>query len=178
MSETGHQPSTVRHPDRRVARTRTAIVDAFTDLARSSPVRDITVSELSDRAQIGRSTFYDHFDGIEDLLCWLVDELVTEMSADDGHLQLDELLAFVGGMPEVSRAFLEIESCAERCRTALAEAFPCSNPSARYFAAAGTMGLLTQWLHSEQPVPLNELIGDIHALVEAVIASPAGPQAT
>ena len=164
MSETGHNPLVVRHPDRRIARTQSALVNALTDLARTRPVREISVRQLVDHAQIGRSTFYEHFESIEDLLCWLVDGLVVEVVDDAGAFRLDTMLAFVTGMPEVTRAFLQIQSCAERCETALAEALPGSDPSTRRFAAAGTMALLTQWLDGTDPRPVDELIASAVAL--------------
>lgn len=178
MSGTGHELQSVRHPDRRVARTRTALVEALTELAQDRPVREITVKELADKARIGRSTFYEHFDHIEDLLRWLVDELIEEVRDAEGRLRLDALLAFVGGMPEVSRAFLEIDSCAERCETALAAALPHPDPSVRRFAAAGTMGLLGHWLHHPDGLSLEALTERACELVDGVVGGEVGGSGT
>lgn len=169
MSGTRHEPMIVAHRDRRVVRTRAAVVDALTELARDREVREISVKELAHHAQVGRSTFYEHFESMEDLLCWLVDELVEEVRDADGVFQLDVLLAFVGGMPEVSRAFLQIESCATRCQTALTECLWGHDRSARRFAAAGIMALLADWLHDDDRQPLAHLIEDTCALVETLL---------
>lgn len=178
MSDTGHTTLTVRdRGDRRVARTRSAIVNALTEVAREKPLSEVTITELADRAAVGRSTFYDHFESIESLLCWLVDELIDEMRADEGRLQVGDLLLFVGSLPEVSRAFLEIEVCAERCRAALADALPHPDARTRRFAAAGTMDLLHQWLLAGHPEPLDDLSRTATALIDAALGSPpsSGP---
>ena len=170
MSEIGQKHLTVRdRGDRRVARTRSAIVNALTEVARERPLREVTITELAELADVGRSTFYDHFESIDSLLCWLVDELIDEMRITHGHFRVDDLLLFVGSLPDVSRAFLEIETCAERCRSALADALPHPDPQVRRFAAAGTMDLLRQWLHSNEREPLDQLVQAATRLVDAII---------
>ena len=56
--------------DRRVARTREALRTAFRELFFSRGYDDFGVAEIAERANIGRSTFYKHFDGKDDLLAW------------------------------------------------------------------------------------------------------------
>lgn len=53
--------------DRRTQRTRRNLNDAMVDLVTEKRFDDITVQELIDRADIGRSTFYLHFRDKEDL---------------------------------------------------------------------------------------------------------------
>jgi AcrR family transcriptional regulator len=54
--------------DRRSARTRQACLDAFLELLLSEGYEAISVSDVIARADVGRSTFYDHYTGKEDLL--------------------------------------------------------------------------------------------------------------
>ena len=56
--------------DRRVVRTREALRTAFRELFFSRGYDDFGVAEIAERANIGRSTFYKHFDGKDDLLAW------------------------------------------------------------------------------------------------------------
>jgi AcrR family transcriptional regulator len=56
-----------RKTDRRVLRTRDALGDALISLIREKPFDEITVQHVLDRAKVGRSTFYTHFVGKEDL---------------------------------------------------------------------------------------------------------------
>jgi len=54
--------------DRRVARTRDALKKAFVDLLLSKGYAAISVHDIAERANVGRSTFYMHFKSREDLL--------------------------------------------------------------------------------------------------------------
>jgi AcrR family transcriptional regulator len=54
--------------DRRVERTRKAVLDAFFDLVQELRYDDITVADIVARAGIGRSAFYAHFAGKDALL--------------------------------------------------------------------------------------------------------------
>lgn len=61
--------------DRRQRKTREAIFAAFTRLLEKSPYHRITVQEIIDEADIGRATFYAHFETKEYLLKDLCEEL-------------------------------------------------------------------------------------------------------
>ncbi|MBQ9041730.1 MAG: TetR/AcrR family transcriptional regulator C-terminal domain-containing protein [Eggerthellaceae bacterium] len=54
--------------DRRVVRTRKAIMDAFDHLVMSEDVDKITVSAIAREADIDRKTFYLHYNSIDDLV--------------------------------------------------------------------------------------------------------------
>jgi AcrR family transcriptional regulator len=53
--------------DRRILRTRNVLGDALIALMQKKPFEDITVQQVLDRAGVGRSTFYAHYRGTEDL---------------------------------------------------------------------------------------------------------------
>jgi AcrR family transcriptional regulator len=54
--------------DRRVKRTRAALLKAFTELLLDQGYESMTVAEVAERADVGRSTLYEHFRTKEDLL--------------------------------------------------------------------------------------------------------------
>jgi len=56
-----------KKPDRRTQRTQHSLTDAMVDLVTEKRFDEITVQNLIDRADIGRSTFYTHFRDKEDL---------------------------------------------------------------------------------------------------------------
>lgn len=81
-----HEPDRRRHSDRRVNRTRKALRKALIDLIREKSYDQITVEEITERANLGRTTFYLHYKDKEDLLLEdfidLIDEMVSKAVAD------------------------------------------------------------------------------------------------
>jgi len=55
-------------PDRRTERTRMALMTAFVDLVLTEGYDAVTVERIAKRANVGRSTFYMHYTGKEEIL--------------------------------------------------------------------------------------------------------------
>lgn len=76
--------------DRRTQKTNKAIVDAFTSLLEQKRYSKITIQEIIDQADIGRSTFYSHFETKDELLktmCTDIFDHIFELSlpSEDSH---------------------------------------------------------------------------------------------
>jgi AcrR family transcriptional regulator len=54
--------------DRRVQRTRDGLLDALRALLMESGYERLTIQQILDRADVGRATFYSHFESKDDLL--------------------------------------------------------------------------------------------------------------
>jgi AcrR family transcriptional regulator len=67
--------------DRRVERTRRLLREALLSLIREKGFAALSVQEILDRADIGRATFYAHFDNKEDLLLSGLDGLRASLKA-------------------------------------------------------------------------------------------------
>lgn len=69
MSEKTSQKNTQdKKPDRRVKRTRSALREAIVELIIEKGYDSITVADLMERADVARSTFYQHYSGKESVL--------------------------------------------------------------------------------------------------------------
>lgn len=79
----GHDlPSNAMSTDRRVRRTQLALTTALVELMLEKGFESVTVAEIADRADVGRSTFYAHYADKEDLLQGSLDGLSTALDAD------------------------------------------------------------------------------------------------
>lgn len=67
--------------DRRTMRTRQQLTEALADLMRAKRYSSISVQEITDRANVGRSTFYAHFTDKDDLLVQALRRMVGGLDA-------------------------------------------------------------------------------------------------
>jgi AcrR family transcriptional regulator len=65
--------------DRRVERTRRALTAALAELLRTREYDELTINDILAEADVGRSTFYAHFNSKDDLLRFGLERLATEL---------------------------------------------------------------------------------------------------
>jgi len=81
--------TTERPPDRRVRRTKQRLHDALESLIIEKGYDKITVQDLIDRADVGRSTFYAHYETKDDLVVGWIDQRAAEMDLHMAQEQTD-----------------------------------------------------------------------------------------
>jgi AcrR family transcriptional regulator len=91
--------ATPKREDRRIQRTRRLLLDALLALVQQRGFDDVTVQDVIDRANVGRATFYAHFDDKEDLL-------VQAMDPFSAHLRERQRLALRDGVGSDRNAFV------------------------------------------------------------------------
>ena len=177
------------HVDRRVRRSRRAIVAAFDRLITEVPLEQVTVSAIAREADVDRKTFYQHFGSVDGLLDEV--ELATrervEASADATplraffaalaeHLSQNETLGrgYCEHVPSellfehisrplvrqcVERGFVRGDVPDEELEMLLA------------FGLGGLFSLYRWWLLSDRSVPLAEVTRYACQLLEGGTAS-------
>jgi len=110
-------------PDRRRQRTRQAVSQALIALIQEKRYAAITVQDICDRANVGRSTFYAHYQDKDDLLTSNFQQVIESLGQPlayregqlvfpiaplfehvQGHQHLYKALLWGGGMDVVMRA--------------------------------------------------------------------------
>lgn len=186
---------TVRHEapspalDRWVRRTRAALTQALIELVLEKRYRSITVQDLLDRADVGRSTFYSHYRGKDDLLLRsfeaMLEMLDGRVDADSDRQRLapvEELFrhvgdfrAFHGALARARKIHLLFHAGAITTSRSIARRIAALSPppaaagselDATAHAYAGALfALLRWWLGQERPPSPRQMDELFHRLV-------------
>ena len=156
--------------DRRVSRTKTAIRRAFERLIVEKPLHKITVSEITEMADVGRSTFYSHFDDVYDLheqtyAKWFRD-LDKELGTPDTtklHKFTDYQLQYIVDNEKylyVLKHYYNQRIYADE-HAKQGDLFTIVKAA---FWVSGILGIMEAWLGGEMDVSKEELFALIHRL--------------
>lgn len=170
----GHGTGRTRTADRRIERTRRLLGEALISLILEKGFDEITVQDLIDRADVGRSTFYSHFADKEDLLASGLANLsrgLRESRTRDSSQPLAFLLGLITHAYEHRRLFRAVVS--DRSSLAVQREFrqllidlisedlasrggSHAGPTVHYLAGA-LLELLGWWLAAEEPLPAADI---------------------
>lgn len=78
---TSDTPNPGSNPDPRVVRTRERIIGSFNSLVFTRPYEDVSTGDIIDEAGVGKSTFYEHFRGKDELLCEAASGMLATLAA-------------------------------------------------------------------------------------------------
>ena len=163
--------------DRRVQRTQKNIRNALISLLSEKELSQITVKELSDKADINRKTFYSYYSGIDDILD-IVEKLLAIIrdydfrSSDfDAYALFCSLNQIINDDFELYRSlifsnnydFLLIKVKNTIKKTLLERYAPKINAQNNLlglyaeYVASGIVSMYIEWFHSDNSVSLEEL---------------------
>lgn len=83
----------MKKPDRRIQRTRQLLRDALISLILEKGYDAVTVQEITERANLGRATFYIHYNNKEELLLSNLHEVFNDLKARFGKPTREQFLA-------------------------------------------------------------------------------------
>jgi AcrR family transcriptional regulator len=172
--------------NRRVARTRKALVGAFTDLLMEPRRYDrITVADIVTRANVGRSTFYDHYTSKDEVLAESIQRPFRALakSVDAGgnreplrrvleHCWLNRSQAreILGGAARRPVARVLTSMLQKRLSARTGPQSPARAPRSRLIATAlaeAQLGTITAWLGGEVVCDASAVADALYSLAEA-----------
>ena len=164
--------------DRRIQRTRAALIDAFRDLVLEHGYDAITPTRLAAAANVGRSTFYEHFASVDEVLGVSMGGLFGPMVGWTLSPRMDprmvEIVQHFWDNRKIGKAMLAGGSrpvvlgiLTERFEAGLADlqaASPDASPKlAAAYLAAGTLAVLETWLAGRAPGSAAQVATALHA---------------
>jgi len=164
-------------PDRRVERTMSAIMRAFIGMVIEGNYRTITIAQIVARADIGKSTFYEHFRTKDEVLLasmgWIFAILAETVDSAAPQAELDDLLRHFWANRRLANVVLA-PPLEGKLRRALSNRIderltridrwrrdPTERRIAAVRIAGGQLALLAAWTK-------GEISGDVEAISEAV----------
>ena len=183
--------------DRRVQKTKKLLSDALVSLIVEKGYEDVSIQDILDRANVGRSTFYVHYENKEQLLLFgheHLRNLALKEGADridflsfyrhlaDKHVLAAKLLS--GGKSEevVTRSLYDIPHYGI---SRLGESLVAKAAEQRAMlalrtdaAAAALVQLMTSWIRSGMPYPPEKMADESTALTQRILCIDAALEMT
>jgi len=181
--------------DRRIRKTKKALRNELIELLNEKNIQNITVKELTDKADIHRSTFYANFKDVYDLYSHMEDTVIQEIK---DLVSIDytfkptaffhSLLSYVNENRQISRLFLSgnigtafFEQLTEMFKDACIECWckehnvtNISDEMSHYvqFCFSGGLGVIGMWVAEGFQYPIEALakiLSDIDSNVGKII---------
>lgn len=181
-----------KKPYRNAVRSKTMIRQAFLELLQEKPYEKITVTDITNRADLNRSTFYAHYPDVQGLIEEIEDEIImgsmellSELTwqkiLQDPKLLLQVLVQPVEENKQLYALLVQSEY-ASRQLNKISESFvesvlnapeiPESLRSSKYFAVrisffiGGIINTYRQWLTGRLDCSLDDIAEDIARTIQ------------
>jgi AcrR family transcriptional regulator len=171
----------MRKPDRRIERTRTALLRAFVALFFERSYAQIRIADIVERANVGRSTFYQHYRNKDEILADSIRVPFTQLSkAVDGPARDPALVSILDHFwqnrsqarsmqsPAARRVMVRIlaqllrERLHARCREAGVPIDPAHMSVVAHTLAEALFGTMAAWILGEIACGSAELADILH----------------
>jgi len=180
--------------DRRAVRSKRLIIDALRELVLEKDYKDISISDIVERADIGRATFYAHFEDKDHLGRFMFGMLMTQVEQeiqeilDNGKNEVNTYQSLVPSMalfriakekhrwfkmnatnPEIGLGML-VDPLVNRLEAQLSpsnEDIP-THLAAMYLISA-LVALLTNWVIEDMPLPPKSMDSIYQTLAEPTL---------
>jgi len=176
--------------DRRIPKTKEAILKAFVELLKEKKIEQITINEIADRANVNRGTIYLHYTDKYDLLDQCVDTYLkqlyescmpkkdTSLLASEGPLlqtfeYLEQnahiyvtLLTRKGTHAFRSQMMAYVMKGAEEQINFYGLPAGMSREIAVQFLASAITGLVEWWIVNSMPYPAEEMVNQLMMLLK------------
>lgn len=170
-----------RNEDRRVKRTKRVLRECLFELLENATIDEITVKQLTERADVNRSTFYFYYKDIEDMMMQIQNEIFdvfyeTVITPQASFVTVEDfteyILRFFCFCKEYENICKFVVSndpnnfLSKKIRDALTEHIPDSHKvftaeePRRYltcFAVAAIWETVLQWMYDGMTVPADEM---------------------
>jgi len=173
--------------DRRIQKTRQAIMNTFVDLLTEKGFDKITINDIADRANINRGTFYLHYVDKFDLLDKCIETYIepllqqcantTDTSTD--AIALQSIFEYLEKNFTIYKLLLSNEGAGffrNRLYAIIAQALEViaikpennafSNGVTIHFLTSGFIGVLEWWLNNSMPCNVQEITDQLMFLIE------------
>ena len=173
----------VKKEDRRVRRTKKLLTQALTELMQQKQVKEITVTELTDLADMNRGTFYLYYKDIFDMLEHIEDSMfqalneILERHKKENVVQktepiLRDILGFIEENQDMVRVLLSPhgdmnflhrlndvlrEKCLQFVRRVAPEEREAQFDYQYSFVVFGTAGLIRAWVNRNCAEPAEQI---------------------
>lgn len=189
-----------RQDDRRVRRTKQTLYHVLMTLVAEKPFDKITVQEILERANVGRTTFYAHFQSKEDLFLGSHEGIIRTISrsffAADGMLHpapSAELLLFLELSQQSRNTYFYLtngseggkilrllkERIAQQLAAQLHELFREENSAIPFMVlaqhvASSLVSVMSWWMSKRTPYSVQEMATMLHQMNYIVLRHALG----
>ena len=181
--------------DKRIVKTKTNIKNSLLELAQSKKLEDISVTELTTKASVNRSTFYLHYDSVLNVLEDIENEiaenivvsfdaidlsdiygstykvLINLTSALDKIPNLKKCIFFSDNSPNIIQKLKQIFM--EKIRDATLLEFPeISESDLKYpltYISSGIIDSYLKWLRTNDGMPIESLVSELGKITVKIL---------